>query len=111
MVKKEVSIKQQFKTWLIAQPSDTLVNLLPALAQRDDHLAQTLPVKSTRVDGQDTLVADLRLACHAPRSVRKVGQLMDELGETEQFEVYGAELPSAFKPKLNFIKLLNEVKL
>lgn len=43
--------------------------------------------------------------------LRKVGQLMTKLGEAPQFAVYVAELRSTFKPKRNFIKLLNEAKL
>lgn len=54
------SLQQQFKTWLMQQPPETLVSLLLQVAQRDDPLAQMLLVKSTPSDGQDTLVDDLR---------------------------------------------------
>lgn len=41
--------------------------------------------------------------------IRKVGKLMAGLGQTPQFAVYVAELRVAFKPKRNFIKLLDAI--
>lgn len=43
--------------------------------------------------------------------LRRVGQLMAELDQSGQFVVYVAELRAAFKPKRNFIKLLDGLKL
>lgn len=43
--------------------------------------------------------------------VRKVGKLMDELGQSPQFVGYLAELRATFKPKRNFIKLLDAVRV
>ncbi len=59
MANPSKSLQQQFKTWLIQQPPETLVSLLLQVAQRDDQLAQMLLVKSTPADGQDTLMDDL----------------------------------------------------
>lgn len=42
--------------------------------------------------------------------LRRVAQLMDKVGETPKFAAYVAELRSTFKPKRNFIKLLNEAQ-
>lgn len=39
--------------------------------------------------------------------IRQVGQLMAGLGQAPQFDDYLAELKTAFKPKRNFIKLLD----
>jgi uncharacterized Zn finger protein len=41
--------------------------------------------------------------------IRKVGQLMAGLGQPPQFAAYLAELRCTFKPKRNFIKLLDGV--
>lgn len=60
MTQQEVTLPQQFKTWLTQQPHATLVAMLLEVAQRDDRLAQTLLVKSTPAGGQDALVDDLR---------------------------------------------------
>jgi uncharacterized Zn finger protein len=43
--------------------------------------------------------------------IRKVGQLMAGLGQTPQFSAYLAELRATFKPKRNFIKLLDGVQI
>lgn len=43
--------------------------------------------------------------------VRKVGELMDALGQSPQFAVYLAELRATFKPKRNFIKMLDAVRV
>ena len=53
------SLQQQFKTWLSGQSIETLVDMLLEVARRDDRLAQTLLVKSTPADSQDSLVDDL----------------------------------------------------
>jgi len=43
--------------------------------------------------------------------IRKVGQLMSVLGQSPQFGAYLGELRAAFKPKRNFIKLLDGVSV
>jgi len=43
------------------------------------------------------------------RWIRKVGGLMKALDQSRQFADYLAELRVRFKPKRNFIKLLDEV--
>jgi uncharacterized Zn finger protein len=122
--KKPVKAKRRdpwkdIRQYLETQPAESLIEVLLDVAQRDDRLFQSLLLKAERTQGGGNAEKAFRRAIvdetknsayeEGVRLVRRIGGLMKAQNRLRVFGDYLAELRLQFKPKRNFMKLLDTV--